>query len=335
MVEAYFDDFKVTQTKSPVIQSDSYYPFGLTFDSYQRENSLVNQYLYNGKEKQDELGLNWLDYGARMYMSDIGRWGAIDPLADKMRRFSPYNYAFDNPIRFIDPDGMMPCPNGDCDQQKPDQLGQVMTQHSQDMQRGLSGVGAIVQGGGNVVFGTANAAAAIGYVAETAGIGAPLGGGAALSLSLGEVAIGLAQIVDGISTLAGGNLNKDLQGSNTLIGLAATGSENQAMADAAGSLIPGALTGGNLQALSEIPESIRSANNATDVLNAVDVVQDVNSGVSAVSNGINRLNSGGSVSPSPSSGGSQSRTSTPVFSGESVSKEQYNAIRNYVQKLPN
>ncbi len=104
--EVYFDDFNVEQAKSPVIQSQDYYPYGLNFNSYERENTIGNKYKYNGKEEQNELNLALLDYGARMYDPVIGRWNVIDPLTEISRRWSSYNYAYDNPMRYIDPDGM-------------------------------------------------------------------------------------------------------------------------------------------------------------------------------------------------------------------------------------
>ncbi len=105
-VDVYFDDAAVSHTPSPIVGVSDYFPFGLSYNTGERAGTLEQKYLYNSKELQDEMALNWYDYGARMYMPEIGRWGVIDPLADKARRWTPYRYAFDNPVRIIDPDGM-------------------------------------------------------------------------------------------------------------------------------------------------------------------------------------------------------------------------------------
>ncbi|RQO41572.1 sugar-binding protein [Chryseobacterium sp. KBW03] len=92
-----------------VLEESNYYPFGLKHGiSNPSVGNPSYNYKYNGKELQ-ETGM--YDYGARMYMPDLGRWGVIDPLAEASRRFTPYHYGNNNPIRFTDPDGRLTVDN--------------------------------------------------------------------------------------------------------------------------------------------------------------------------------------------------------------------------------
>src|SRR5690606_23744776 len=97
------------------LEENNYYPFGLKHQGYNEiansyRNEAAEKYKYNGKEFQDELDLNWYDYHARNYDPALGRWMNVDPLAENSRRWTPYNYAYNNPIFFVDPDGMQSRP---------------------------------------------------------------------------------------------------------------------------------------------------------------------------------------------------------------------------------
>ncbi|MEL7146298.1 MAG: DUF6443 domain-containing protein, partial [Bacteroidota bacterium] len=97
-----------------VIQRDDYYPFGLTFNSW--HVSPKNDYLYNGKEYEEKA--KWYEYESRFHDAAIGRFSTIDPLAEEFVFQSPYVYAANNPVRFIDFRGEKPG-NGDQSEENP------------------------------------------------------------------------------------------------------------------------------------------------------------------------------------------------------------------------
>jgi RHS repeat-associated protein len=90
-----------------VVQEQHYDAWGLAFT--QATGTIVeDKFKYNGKELVTDLELGWNGYGFRMYDATICRWSAVDPLAEDSDQYqiSPYVYCFNNPVNFIDLDGM-------------------------------------------------------------------------------------------------------------------------------------------------------------------------------------------------------------------------------------
>ena len=114
--KVWFDDVKIVKgnaSQTVIVKESNYYPFGGLHKGYNNVvsangNAVAQKFGYNGKEYQEDLGYNMHDFDMRHYDPWTARWVTVDPKAEEMRRHSPYNYAFNNPLRFIDPDGMKP-----------------------------------------------------------------------------------------------------------------------------------------------------------------------------------------------------------------------------------
>ena len=86
-----------------VLQENQYHPFGMNQEEpWMEQTGRGNAYQYNGKELNEDFGLNWYHYGARMYDPAIGRFIGVDPIADEFPWVNPFNYAENSPIANID-----------------------------------------------------------------------------------------------------------------------------------------------------------------------------------------------------------------------------------------
>lgn len=95
------------EASSEILDEKNYYPFGGEHAGYNTAvKGTYHPYGFNGKEEQDELGLQWMDFGARNYDKWLGRWMNVDPLSEIAPDKTPYHFVSNNPINRIDPNGL-------------------------------------------------------------------------------------------------------------------------------------------------------------------------------------------------------------------------------------
>src|SRR5690606_7837579 len=105
LVYADLDGNGTINPATEIVEENNYYPFGLKHQGYNDLPGDGYKYKYNGKEYEDSFGLNIYEYGARNYDPAVGRFFNIDNYAEKFSDVTPYQYAANNPVVFVDVNG--------------------------------------------------------------------------------------------------------------------------------------------------------------------------------------------------------------------------------------
>jgi len=105
--DVFFDDIEVEHRQGLLVQETHYDPYGLELAGLSKSSpglKGLNQYTWNGKEKQAEFGLNWHDHGWRFYDPQLGRWHVVDPDAEEADQegWTTYQFGLNNAVRYND-----------------------------------------------------------------------------------------------------------------------------------------------------------------------------------------------------------------------------------------
>ncbi|QXP72522.1 hypothetical protein H0I31_02140 [Tenacibaculum sp. AHE15PA] len=281
----------VIDPATEILREQNYYPFGLEHKGY--NGAIVgvknNYKQYQDQEYTEDLGLNTHEWKYRVSDPAIGRFWQIDPLAEDYMYNSTYAFQENKMGMGIELEGleMVPFPVNNIGDGIVNAFNSMFKSDSMDKQT-QKNINNAMNGASNLTMGTLGTVGSVIYIAGTEGAGAALGGGTALTLSLGEMSIGATQIMDAFSNDSG---NENLHKASSLPGLAAyeNGSENAEMIDALGQFIPGALTGGNIKTvIDEVPNLLKGNSTLLSAGSAYDAAMDTKGVVDAAMNKVNQ-----------------------------------------------
>ena len=288
-----------------------------------------NKYLYNGKELDENLGLNWYHYGFRMYDAAIGRFPCVDPIADQFPHVSPYNYAENEPIANIDLHGLQAMLyqivevmdriknllSPSVDKFNNIERNENHQQRAQLFRKGLS----------NNALGIGGTLAGAGVIIGSEGTASPAGA-TMMVFSLTETSIGISQMADAL--FGEGEANSVLHKSTSLPGIIAysAGSEYASLLDVSGEVFP-ALLGGGLSSAVGIDDAIESGKS---LINA----QILSAGFKAFQANDAYNDFTGLVEETGNVVKLKLDYDMPVQSGAPLTSKEIKDIKNFVNQLP-